>query len=286
MHCYDHAIKYDGNFQMPSGFRLAAALIAACFAVPCAAEVTTKPVAEFGSCAKPEYPREALRYDQQGKVTLAFLIGANGQVKQSKVLKSSGFPLLDLAAQQGIEKCTFRPGSKDGQPADAWTQMQYVWTLEGKGGDPAARLNALRTAAQRGAADGQYQLGTYYWNANNPHRNMALGDAWLRKAAEQGHLDAQHALGLMRTGEYGGTQDYEEAAAWFRQAAESGHAEAQYMLATLHMRGDGVPKNETEATQWLLKAAAKGSVRAQTELAAVLTQSDQRAAGKPSRPDN
>ncbi|MET0855992.1 MAG: TonB family protein [Telluria sp.] len=87
-------------------------------------------VADFNTCAKPEWPKASLRNEETGTVTLSFLIGADGRVADSKILKSSGFRDLDKAAVNGIGKCRFKPGLVDGKPEQAWMQMQYVWTLE------------------------------------------------------------------------------------------------------------------------------------------------------------
>lgn len=87
-------------------------------------------VADFSTCAKPEWPKASLRNEETGTVTLSFLIGVDGRVTDSKVLKSSGFRDLDKAAVSGISKCKFKPGLTDGKPEQAWMQMQYVWILE------------------------------------------------------------------------------------------------------------------------------------------------------------
>lgn len=87
-------------------------------------------VADFNTCAKPEWPKASLRNEETGTVTLQFLIAEDGRVADSKILKSSGFRDLDRAAMTGISKCRFKPGTTDGKPEKAWMQMQYVWTLE------------------------------------------------------------------------------------------------------------------------------------------------------------
>ena len=87
-------------------------------------------VADFNTCAKPEWPRASLRNEETGTVTLSFLIGVDGKVAESKVVKTSGFRDLDKAARDGISKCKFKPTMVDGKPEQAWMQMQYVWTLE------------------------------------------------------------------------------------------------------------------------------------------------------------
>nr|WP_315222635.1 energy transducer TonB [uncultured Duganella sp.] len=76
------------------------------------------------------WPDGATAADKTGTVTLSFLIGADGKSKASKIVKSSGHAELDEAARTGIEKCTFKPGTLDGNPVEAWMMMQYVWTLD------------------------------------------------------------------------------------------------------------------------------------------------------------
>jgi D-alanyl-D-alanine endopeptidase (penicillin-binding protein 7) len=90
---------------------------------------TTRALVDFRSCGKPVWPKEDLRAEHTGTVTLGFLVNAEGIPVDSKVLKSSGHPGLDLAAQAGIEKCHFIPATKDGKPVEEWMRMQYVWTL-------------------------------------------------------------------------------------------------------------------------------------------------------------
>ncbi|NHZ87493.1 TonB family protein [Massilia sp. CCM 8733] len=86
----------------------------------------------LSTCTKPAYPTAALRKDEQGTVTLFFLIGPAGKVLESKVLRSSGSAHLDEAARFALEKCRFSPALVDGKPVEAWTKMQYVWTLTEK----------------------------------------------------------------------------------------------------------------------------------------------------------
>lgn len=112
---------------------LAAACIAGCAQTPLKEKTpvaSTHAIADFSSCAKPEWPRKSLRDENTGTVTLSFLINKDGQVEDSKVMKSSGFTPLDMAARQGISRCHFKPATEDGKPVQSWTNMQYVWTLK------------------------------------------------------------------------------------------------------------------------------------------------------------
>jgi protein TonB len=82
------------------------------------------------SCAKPEWPRYALRNNQTGSVILRFTIAPTGRLLKQEVVRSSGYPLLDKAAIEGLSLCRFRPGSINGKPVQSVESMQYVWTLE------------------------------------------------------------------------------------------------------------------------------------------------------------
>lgn len=97
---------------------------------PPAKSVHIPAVADFSTCAKPDWPKASLRNEETGTVTLSFLIGVDGRVIESKIDKSSGFRELDKAAVNGIGRCKFKPGMTDGKPEQAWMKMQYVWTLE------------------------------------------------------------------------------------------------------------------------------------------------------------
>jgi bla regulator protein BlaR1 len=89
--------------------------------------LTSKPLAQFNSCAKPAYPAEAYARRAEGTVTLRFLIDTDGSVADALVAKSSGDASLDEAARAAIAKCHFKPAIADGKPARAWVPVQYVW---------------------------------------------------------------------------------------------------------------------------------------------------------------
>ena len=91
---------------------------------------THKAVVDFETCAKPLWPEGAIARKEEGAVTLAFTVAADGKTKRSEVVKSSGFTDLDEAARTGIEKCSFKPATKAGKPFESTMQMQYVWVLE------------------------------------------------------------------------------------------------------------------------------------------------------------
>jgi protein TonB len=85
---------------------------------------------DFDSCAKPQYPAADVQASHEGKVTLGFLVNANGKVKDSKVIKSSGFTTLDEAARSALAQCSFQPAVKKGKAVQEWAKVQYVWELK------------------------------------------------------------------------------------------------------------------------------------------------------------
>jgi protein TonB len=87
-------------------------------------------VVDFSTCRTPDYPRNSQRNEEQGTVTLQFLIGLDGSVKDSRIEHTSGYRELDKAAQRGLSACKFRPALVDGKPTETWSSVQYVWRLE------------------------------------------------------------------------------------------------------------------------------------------------------------
>lgn len=113
------------------------ALLLAVFASAPALAVSSPGAPDFSICAKPVWPKAALRAEQTGTVTLEFRVGPDGKVLEARIRKSSGFPLLDEAARDGIQRCTFASSALR-SASGTWYPMQYVWSLEGPPAKPPA----------------------------------------------------------------------------------------------------------------------------------------------------
>jgi TonB family protein len=87
-------------------------------------------VLDFRTCAKPEYPHDELQAGHEGVVKLGFLVKADGTVGETRVLASTGFAALDEEARTALAKCQFTPATRDGQPVESWTDIQYVWSTK------------------------------------------------------------------------------------------------------------------------------------------------------------
>ncbi|MES3024175.1 MAG: M56 family metallopeptidase [Pseudomonadota bacterium] len=112
-----------------------AAFVTACTSVaPPSAEHATAgivhPKAMFASCAKPVYPPEAFKAGIGGTVALDFLISTEGKVVNAKIFESSGHSNLDNAARDGISKCSFKPGTRNGVAEEMSAKVKYVWYVK------------------------------------------------------------------------------------------------------------------------------------------------------------
>lgn len=97
---------------------------------PPAPVVRTPAVVNSANCAKPEYPSASRRLEEEGTVSLRFLVGVDGKVIESEVEKSSGYKRLDEAARAALSRCQFRAATVDGKPEQGWATMKYTWRLE------------------------------------------------------------------------------------------------------------------------------------------------------------
>lgn len=78
------------------------------------------------ACPPQEYPREARRYEIDGRTTMRFSVGQDGKVAAASVARSSGWKILDDAALANLTQCVF-PADK--QEKEHFT-VQYAWQLD------------------------------------------------------------------------------------------------------------------------------------------------------------
>lgn len=77
-----------------------------------------------------DYPKDALKANQSGVVTIFWTIGIDGRVSDCHVISSSRVPSLDRAACNAIMKnAQYRPArDKDGRPVISHSARRVVWT--------------------------------------------------------------------------------------------------------------------------------------------------------------
>jgi len=120
-------------------------------------------------------------------------------------------------------------------------------------------IDELRTRAEAGNADAQYNLGFRYVAGLGVPQDDAEAVRWYRLAAEQGDADAQFNLGVMYDSGKGVPLDDAEAVRWYRLAADQGYDAAQYNLGLMYANGTGVPQDYVQVHMWFNLAASRST---------------------------
>src|SRR5947208_996293 len=116
-------------------------------------------------------------------------------------------------------------------------------------GDARLDVTEVRTKAEKGDAQAQFDLGFMYDEGKSVERDSTEATKWYRKAAEQGFAKAQLNLAAMYESGEGIPQDYKEAARWNLKASEQGITLAEVNMGRFYRDGKGVPTSATEAVR-------------------------------------
>ena len=82
--------------------------------------------ADYASTCRVVYPPLSRAMHERGRVVLKVLVGVDGRSKKLEMIRSSGSPRLDTAAQEAMRRCRFKPGTVNGVPQD----MSYEAPIE------------------------------------------------------------------------------------------------------------------------------------------------------------
>jgi len=83
--------------------------------------------AVFDHCVRPKLPRWAEERGLAGHVILEVLVDVDGRVKDARVTRSSGIPILDQTALAGARACSFVPATVDKVPTMSWEPFRFSW---------------------------------------------------------------------------------------------------------------------------------------------------------------
>ncbi len=81
---------------------------------------------------EPDYPRLAQMAGLEGTVDINLLISKRGKVKIAKVIKSSGYKILDNAAVKFAKRLKFIPAERKGRPIEVWVSWSMNYKLAEK----------------------------------------------------------------------------------------------------------------------------------------------------------
>jgi TonB family protein len=80
------------------------------------------------ACAQTEWPAEARRYELEGATAVEYKVGKDGRVADIKLVRSSGWALLDGMALRTLGACKFdADDAKDAR----YTPIEFRWALSG-----------------------------------------------------------------------------------------------------------------------------------------------------------
>jgi protein TonB len=78
---------------------------------------------------QPSYPPSKIRMEQEGRVTVRILVGANGRVLQLQPVGNPDADFLAATRKQALAKWRFRPATRDGVPIEAWREISVRFEL-------------------------------------------------------------------------------------------------------------------------------------------------------------
>ncbi len=117
--------------------------------------------------------------------------------------------------------------------------------------------------------DKEFKIGNKYYFGKGVDADPIEAARWYKIAAEKGHADGQYNLALCYYDGDGVLQNRTEAVRWYMSAAEKGHAEAQCNLGVCYLKGTGVMLNIPKAYFWFLLSSAKGNEGAKYNMSLV-----------------
>lgn len=108
-------------------------------------------------------------------------------------------------------------------------------------------LELLRTNAERGDLEAQFQLGSHFFVAKPADLKQA--EFWWKRAADKGHAMAAVSLAYLYTGRNDPAYANQQAMLqYLNQSAATGNPMAQHVLGSLYLKGEqGVPRDPDQA---------------------------------------
>ncbi|MCD4763013.1 MAG: energy transducer TonB [Desulfobacterales bacterium] len=89
-----------------------------------------KAVPIYDKNPSPEYPLIARRRGFQGTVVLEVMVKPNGRVGELRVLKSSGYKVLDRTASASVRDWIFIPAIKGNEKIEMWVRVPVCFKLK------------------------------------------------------------------------------------------------------------------------------------------------------------
>jgi len=98
--------------------------------------------AKVVNLSKPKYPSYSRMHGEEGTVVFSVEVRTNGNPGKIEILSSSGYPRLDQAAIQALEKATFIPAKMGGSIVSSTKRIAFTFKLIE---DASVNIKALQT---------------------------------------------------------------------------------------------------------------------------------------------
>jgi uncharacterized protein len=138
--------------------------------------------------------------------------------------------------------------------------------------DTSNKLEALRSPAESGDAQAQFELGLKFYKGEEVAIDAKVAFTFWKKSADQGHAFAQNNLSILYAQGDGVSRSDAMALFWCRKSAIQGNAFGQLNLGKHYAKGIGVKIDNDAAEIWLTKAAAQGNSEALNLMLEINTQ--------------
>ena len=80
--------------------------------------------------APPAYPPRAIAFRMAGTALIRALVGPDGQTRELRLHRSSGFAELDQAAMAAVRGWAFAAATEGGRPIEAWVEVPVRFRLD------------------------------------------------------------------------------------------------------------------------------------------------------------
>ena len=77
---------------------------------------------------EPRYPAAAAEFEAAGTIVVRVLVGEDGKVKETRIIKSFGNPACEQAALDAARQWEFSPATKDGVPFEQRVSIPFTFT--------------------------------------------------------------------------------------------------------------------------------------------------------------
>lgn len=130
-------------------------------------------------------------------------------------------------------------------------------------------------AAEKGLANGQYQLAQLYFYGRSVKKSHAKAADLYKKAADQGHIFAMKKLAVMHINKQGGLSNKSpDIVTLLTKSANAGHQYSLKKLGYMYFIGDMVKQDKVMAYKLLMSAAKLGDIFSQKTLGKMYIKGD------------